>query len=341
MRILVTGGCGFIGSHFIRLAFERLDGVEVVNLESMSYAANRSNLADIEAHEQWASRYSFIEGDIADPHVAARAVDGCTHIVNFAAETHVDRSIQAAHDFIRTDVLGPYVLLEAAREAGVLQRFVQVSTDEVYGSRREGSFVESDRLSPASPYSASKAGGELQVRAHMTTYGTPVIITRGSNTYGPNQYPEKLLPLFATNALEGEPLPLYGDGRQVRDWIHVRDHASGILAAMLEGTPGEAYNVGGGNERENLWITQQVLAVLDVDPSQVRHVEDRAGHDFRYSIDSSSLKALGWQPDVDVDRGIADTIRWYADNRSWWQPIRSGEFKEYYKAQYASRLAAH
>jgi dTDP-glucose 4,6-dehydratase len=336
MRVLVTGGCGFIGSHFIRLLLERHPDASVVNLDKMTYAASPANVADVADDP----RYTFIKGDIADPDVVQTAVAGCTHVVNFAAESHVDRSIQGAVDFIRTDVLGTYVLLEAAHAIGV-ERFLQVSTDEVYGSIDHGSFTETDPLVPSSPYSASKAGGDLQALAYMHTHGLDVIITRGSNTYGPNQYPEKLIPLFITNALDGLSLPVYGDGRQVRDWIHARDHAAGVLTALLRGTPGEVYNVGGGNERENLWITHQILEATGASESLITHVADRPGHDVRYSLDTTKLQGLGWAPEVDFARGLQETVAWYTERRDWWEPIKSGEFREFYEQQYRERLSSH
>jgi dTDP-glucose 4,6-dehydratase len=335
VRVLVTGGCGFIGSHFVRLLMADDSQVEIVNLDKMTYAASHDNVAEVADDP----RYTFVEGDIADYDVARRALDGCTHVVNFAAESHVDRSIHGAADFISTDVLGTYVLMEAARDAGV-ERFLQVSTDEVYGSIDTGSFTEQHPLQPSSPYSASKAGGDLQALAYMHTHGLPVVITRGSNTYGENQYPEKLIPLFITNALDGLPLPVYGDGMQVRDWIHARDHASGILAVLRNGADGEVYNVGGGNERENLWITRTILEATGASEDLITHVEDRPGHDVRYSLDTTKLRSLGWAPQVSFEDGLQRTVQWYVDNRSWWEPIKSGEFREFYEKQYRDRLVA-
>jgi len=330
---LVTGGCGFIGSHFVRLLMERQPDCDVVNLDKMTYAASEANVAEVADNP----RYTFVKGDIGDTEVIRGALEGCTHVVNFAAESHVDRSIHGAVDFIETDVLGTYILLRGAHEAGV-QRFLQVSTDEVYGSIQAGSFTEGDHLVPSSPYSASKAGGDLQALAYMHTYDFPVIITRGSNTYGQNQYPEKLIPLFITNALEGLPLPVYGDGRQVRDWIHARDHASGILAALMVGTPGEIYNVGGGNEHENIWITQRILELTGASEELITYVQDRPGHDLRYSLDTHKLRGLGWEPQITFEQGLEETARWYQDNRAWWEPIKSGEFREFYEQQYKDRL---
>jgi dTDP-glucose 4,6-dehydratase len=328
VRVLVTGGCGFIGSHFVK----RLVAVgdEVVVLDKLTYSGRKENLDGVDAE--------LHVGDIADPEAVARAAEGCGAIVNFAAETHVDRSILGATDFGRTEFFGTQVLLEEVRKIGA--RFVQVSTDEVYGDlERGGSARETDPANPSSPYSVAKAAGDLHVPAYVRTFGIDASITRGSNTYGPNQYPEKLVPLFVTNALDGEPLPVYGDGRQIRDWLYVEDHCSGIEFVLREGRPGEIYNVGGGNERENLEITQRIVQLTGADPALVRHVTDRPGHDRRYSLDSSKLRALGWEPRQPFEEGIAITVDWYRDNRSWWEPIKSGEYLEYYRRQYAERLA--
>jgi len=327
VRILVTGGAGFIGSHFAKgLA---ASGEDVAVLDKLTYSGNRANLegADLE----------FVEGDICDPDAVARAGAGAEAIVNFAAETHVDRSIIGAAEFIETDVLGTYVLLGFARDAGI--RLVQVSTDEVYGDVPEGeSSREGDPLRPSSPYSASKAGGDLQVLSAVRTFGINACITRGANTYGPNQYPEKLIPLFVTNALDGEPLPVYGDGRQRREWLHVRDHCSAVELVLREGAAGETYNVG-GEEHENLEITSRILELTGADPGLVRHVDDRPGHDRRYSLDDSKLRGLGWVPRHGLEDGLAETVGWYRDNRAWWEPIKSGEYRAYYEQQYAERLA--
>src|ERR687886_2729658 len=300
MRVLVTGGAGFIGSHFVKRLLA--GGDEVVVLDKLTYSGNPANLdgADLE----------LIEGDIADRDAVARAARGADAILNFAAETHVDRSIFGATEFIETDVLGTYVLLEWVREHGT--RFVQVSTDEVYGDVPPGaSSREGDPLRPSSPYAASKAGGDLQVLAAVRTYGVNASITRGSNTYGPNQYPEKIIPLFITNALDREPLPPYGDGRQVRDWLHVEDHCAGIELVLREGRPGEVYNVGGGEEVENRELTRRILELTGTGESLVRHVADRPGHDRRYSLDTSKLRELGWEPRPRLEDGLADTVDWY------------------------------
>jgi dTDP-glucose 4,6-dehydratase len=280
--------------------------------------------------------YRFVHADIADSDVVAEAISGCDAVVNFAAESHVDRSILDPGDFIRTDVVGTAVLLAAAREEGV-RRFVQVSTDEVYGSIAEGAFRETHPIRPSSPYSASKAGGDLQVLAWHATFGLDAVITRGSNTYGPRQYPEKLIPLFVTNALDGEPLPVYGDGLQIRDWLHVEDHCTGIWTAMEKGVPGEVYNVGGGHEETNLEITRRILELTGCDPALVRHVTDRPGHDRRYALDTSKSQALGWAPRHDFVDGLAATVAWYRDRREWWEPIKSGAYRTYYEEQYGSR----
>lgn len=334
MRWLVTGGLGFIGSNFIRIALQERPDLEIVNLDAMTYAGNPANVADVEGNP----RYRFVKGDIADAAAVRTALDGSVDaIINFAAETHVDRSILDPAAFLKTDILGTHVLLEAVRELKIA-RFLQVSTDEVYGDVSDGESKEGDALCPRSPYSASKAGGDLQVLAYHTTYGTPVIITRGSNTYGPYQYPEKLIPLFITNLLDDQSVPVYGDGRQIRDWLHVQDHARGIMHVLDHGQPGEIYNVGGGNPRTNLEITQTLLnACKRTSETHVRHVADREGHDRRYAIDTSKTRALGWKPTVAFDSGLASTIQWYRDNESWWRPLKSGEFADYYKRQYAHR----
>ncbi len=329
MRVLVTGGAGFIGSHFAkRLAAA---GEEVVVLDKLTYAGNRANLAGAEV--------AFLQGDIADPDAVAEAAAECDAIVNFAAETHVDRSILEGGDFLRTNVTGANVLLERARDAGI--RLVHVSTDEVYGDLPPGqSSQEDDALRPSSPYSAAKAGGDLLVLSHVRTYGVDALITRGSNTYGPNQYPEKLLPLFVTNALDGEQLPLYGDGRQVRDWLYVEDHCAGVELALRAGAAGEVYNVGGGEEVENREITRRVLELTGADASLVRRVDDRPGHDRRYSLDTSKLEALGWRKRFSLAEGLPATVDWYRDNRDWWERIkRSDDYRAFYERQYAARLA--
>jgi dTDP-glucose 4,6-dehydratase len=336
VRILVTGGCGFIGSSFVRLVLAERPDWEVVNLDKLTYAGRLENLHDVAADP----RYRLVRGDICDPEAVRDAMAGCTLAVNFAAETHVDRSLLGASHFIDTDIKGVLVLLEEARRVG-LERFVQISTDEVYGSIESGSFTEMSLLNPRNPYSASKAGGDRLAYAYWSTYGVPVIITRASNNYGPYQYPEKLIPLFVTNALRGQALPLYGDGRNVRDWLHVTDHCRAILFLLEHGTPGEVYNIAGDNERENIEITRKILNLLDRPESLITPVQDRVGHDRRYSLDASKLRRLGFRPQVDFEQGIAGTVRWYVENEWWWQPVKDhdGEFRRYYEQQYGGRLA--
>jgi dTDP-glucose 4,6-dehydratase len=327
VRLLITGGAGFIGSHFVKRMVAA--GEDVVVLDKFTYAGNPANLPE---------GVDCRRGDIAvrEDVIEVGPVDA---IVNFAAETHVDRSILGPEEFVRTDVLGTLVLLQVAELLGA--RLVQVSTDEVYGDVEAGSSSrEDDPPKPSSPYSASKAGGDLQVLAAVRTFGVNASITRGSNTYGPNQYPEKILPLFATNALDGAALPLYGDGRQVRDWLHVEDHCAAIELVLREGKPGEVYNVGANEEHENVELTGLIVSHLGVDPALIRHVEDRAGHDRRYSLDTAKLRSLGWAPSHAWEDGIRGTIDWYRENRDWWEPIKtSGGFREYYDRQYTARLS--
>ena len=311
------------------MLFAEGDGARVTVLDKLTYSGNRANLpAEAEFHE----------GDIAEAADVARAARGCEAIVNFAAETHVDRSILTADDFGRTEFRGTQMLLEQIRETGA--RLVQVSTDEVYGDLEAGgSSTEADPLRPSSPYSAAKAAGDLLIPAYVRTFDVDASITRGSNTYGPNQYPEKLIPLFVTNALDGDALPLYGDGRQVRDWLFVEDHCAGIEFVLREGTSGEIYNVGGGNEQENMVVAERILALTGADRSLLRRVADREGHDRRYSLDTTKLRNLGWSPQTSFEDGLQATVEWYRERRDWWQPIKSGEYREYYARQYAERLA--
>ena len=331
-RIVVTGGAGFIGSAFVRNQLAAYPELHIVTFDKLTYAGNKENLASVDP-----GRHTFIHGDIADYDAIHAAMKGCDAIVNFAADTHVDRSILGATDFISTNVTGVYNILEAAKDLDTT-RVLLVSTDEIYGSIDTGSFVESDPPRPKNPYSASKAGGELIALAHHNTFGTPVIITRGSNTYGPYQYPEKIMPLFITNLIDDQKVPLYHGGEHnVRDWLYVDDHASGIDTALRHGEPGEIYNVAGDNERENIAITNRLLELTGRDESSIQLVKDRPGHDFRYSIDASNLHALGWKPQMDWDLGMQQTVDWYQQNEAWWRPIKSGEFKEYYKKQYANR----
>ncbi len=335
-NILVTGGAGFIGANFVHYMLRKYPEYVIVVYDKLTYAGNINNLLD--AHDD--PRYKFVRGDIADPHTLEQTIreHQIDTIVNFAAETHVDRSILDPASAHRTNFTGVYVLLEAARQFGI-ERLHQVSTDEVYGSIPEGFFKEGDPLEPNSPYSASKAGGELMVRAYHQTYNLNAVITRGSNTYGPYQYPEKVLPLFITNAIDGEPLPLYGDGMQMRDWLYVEDHCSGVDLVLHEGKPGEVYNVGGGNERHNIEITRLLLKLLGKPESLIKRVADRPGHDRRYALNCDKLKAMGWKPARNFEAEMADTVEWYKKNEWWWRPIKSGEFREYYQKQYGERLA--
>jgi dTDP-glucose 4,6-dehydratase len=331
MRVLVTGGAGFIGSHFVRHLLRTHPEYRVVNLDKLTYAGNPANLAEVEGNP----RYQFVRGDIADAPLVREVMAGCDAVVNFAAETHVDRSIQDAGDFARTDVIGTLVLLEAARHHRVA-RYLQVSTDEVYGSIGVGAFRETDALRPSSPYAASKAGGDHMVLAYWTTHRLPVIVSRASNNFGPNQYPEKVIPLFITNALDDRSLPLYGDGRQVRDWLYVLDHCLALDLLLHKGTEGEVYNVGGGAELENVVLTRRILALCGKPESLIRPVADRPGHDRRYAVDTSKLHALGWAPAHRFDDALEATVAWYRANEPWWRPIKSGEFRAYYARQYGS-----
>jgi dTDP-glucose 4,6-dehydratase len=331
---VVTGGLGFIGSAFVRIVIRERPDIRVTVLDAMTYAANEANVADVASDP----RFRLLRGDICDPAAVRDAIEpGTAAVINFAAETHVDRSILSPEQFLKTDIFGTHVLLEAVRESSI-DRFLQVSTDEVYGDVEHGSSTEQHPIRPRSPYAASKAGGDLQVLAYHTTFGTPVLITRGSNTYGPYQYPEKLIPLFVTNLIDDERVPVYGDGRQVRDWLHVDDHARGILHVLEHGQVGEVFNLGGGNSRENVEITRILLeATGRVWETHVSHVGDRAGHDRRYALDSTKAANLGWRPSIAFEHGLLDTVQWYKQNESWWRPIKSGHFREYYRAQYAGR----
>ena len=336
-RLLVTGGAGFIGSAFVRalLSEEAIAAVHVTVLDKLTYAGNLANLEPIAADP----RYRFVQGDIND----APLVDGLAAetdaIVNFAAESHVDRSIESPDAFVQTDVHGTFTLLEAARRHGH-SRYLQVSTDEVYGDVREGASTEEDPLRPRSPYAASKAAGDLLTLAYATTYGLHVSVTRGSNTFGPYQYPEKVIPLFVTNAIDDEPLPLYGDGLQQRDWLHVDDHCAAIRLVLEHGEPGAAYNVGGGNHLPNLELTRRILELLGKPADLIRHVPDRAGHDRRYAVDAAKLRALGWSPAHPFEGALEETVRWYMEHPGWWRPLKSGEYLDYYRRQYGERLAA-
>ncbi|EFM11920.1 dTDP-glucose 4,6-dehydratase [Paenibacillus curdlanolyticus YK9] len=337
MNLLVTGGAGFIGSNFVRYMLEAHSDYNVVNLDSLTYAGNLENLKDVEHNE----RYHFVKGDIADAALVTRLLDEheIDVLVNFAAESHVDRSITDPGVFVRTNVIGTQVLLDAARTKGI-SKYVQISTDEVYGSLGEtGYFTEETPLAPNSPYSASKAGADLLVKAYHETYGMNVNITRCSNNYGPYHFPEKLIPLMITNALDGLPLPVYGDGLNVRDWLHVQDHARAIDLVIHKGKAGEVYNIGGHNERTNIEIVKLILAKLGKSEDQIKYVTDRLGHDRRYAIDPTKLtEQLGWKPDYTFATGIAETIEWYLANESWWRSMKSGDYMNYYSKQYGEPL---
>jgi dTDP-glucose 4,6-dehydratase len=330
MTLLVAGGAGFIGSNFVRRWAAEHPGEQVRVLDRLTYAGRPENLAGIEGCE-------LIEGDIADRDAVRAAIDGAAAVVNFAAETHVDRSIESPGEFINTDVFGTYVLLEAARDAGI--RLLQISTDEVYGDVERGSASEESPLNPSSPYAASKAGVDLIAGAFARTYDAEVVIFRASNNYGPYQHPEKLIPLCVLNALAGDPLPVYGDGSQVRNWLFVQDCCAAIARVLDSGEPGQAYNAGGPDELPNIDVVRRILALTDRDESLIEHVTDRPGHDTRYSLASGKLEALGWKPAVRFDEGIERTVNWYRDNEEWWGPIRSGEYREYYEKQYGRKLA--
>ncbi len=335
MRLLVTGGLGFIGSNFVRHILSSRRDVSVVNLDLCTYAGNPANLADVEGDR----RYKLVKGDIADPKAAARAMKGADAVVNFAAETHVDRSILDASAFLRTNVIGAQVLLDAALRAKV-GRFLHVGTDEVYGSVAEGFSTEGDRLEPNSPYAASKAAADLVARSYFVTHGAPVIVTRASNNFGPYQFPEKALPLMITNWLGGEPFPLYGDGRQVRDWLYVVDHARAIALVLEKAEPGQIYNVGGTYSCDNRELVGRVRALMGVSQELVLPVPDRPGHDRRYALDCAKIKALGYRPAYDFEQALKATIDWYRANERWWRPLKKhAGFKSYYRRQYASRLA--
>ena len=336
MKLLVTGGAGFIGSNFVLYLLEKDESIEIVNLDVLTYAGNLANLKAVEDDP----RYRFVRGDIVDAGLVEEIMaDGISAVINFAAESHVDRSIIDPDAFIKTNILGTHVLLDAARKYDV-SRFIQISTDEVYGSLGpEGYFTEETSLDPTSPYSASKTSSDLLALACFKTFNLPVMVTRCSNNYGPYQFPEKLIPLFITNALEDKPLPLYGDGKNIRDWLHARDHAAAIEAVLKKGVPGEVYNIGGNNERTNLEITEAILTALDKPKDLIRFVTDRPGHDRRYAIDSSKIQQqLGWEPSYTFDRAMEETVSWYVENRWWWEEIKSGQYQEYYKNFYGDLL---
>ena len=332
-RVLVTGGAGFIGSNFVHRLLARHPGAHAVVLDALTYAGRRENLDGIPA-----GRLTFVHGDIRNPDDVSRAMSGCAFVVNFAAESHVDRSIEAPGAFIQTDVFGVFVLCEEARRAGI-QRFVQVSTDEVYGEVLEGRSTEDAALHPRSPYAASKAGGDRLAYAYACTWGLPVVVTRCANNYGPRQYPEKLVSLFVTNAIEDQPLPVYGTGRNTREWLHVDDHCDALLGLLEHpGIDGETFNIGAGNELDVLTITDTLLTLLGKPRSLVRFVEDRPGHDRRYAVDSSKLtRVTGWRPAISFDDGIRRTVEWYVAHQAWWKAIKSGEFRAYYERMYGQR----
>lgn len=335
VKVLVTGGAGFIGSNFVRWAHARHPDWHITTLDKLTYAGRLENLRELDD----SPRHTFVKGDVADAAVAGPLVRESEIVVHFAAETHVDRSIQSAGEFIQTDVYGTFVLLEAAREAPSLRRFVQISTDEVYGSVPEGHSRETDELRPRNPYAASKAGADRLAYSYFATYGVPVIVTRASNNYGPNQFPEKVIPLFVTNAIDEQPLPLYGDGLNVRDWLHVDDHCAAVDLLIREGQSGETYNIGGGNEVRNVDLTHRILELAGRPTSLIRPVADRPGHDRRYALDTSKLGALGWRPETPFDDGLAATVAWYRANEWWWRPIKEQDeqFRAYYAAQYGER----
>jgi dTDP-glucose 4,6-dehydratase len=332
MRIMVTGGAGFIGSNYLHYLLCNHPEDGVVNFDKLTYAGNLESLRDVEGDR----RYSFVRGDICDQKAVEAVMPRVDAVVNFAAESHVDRSLEAAGAFIDTDIKGLYVLLEAARKRGI-ERFVHISTDEVYGSIESGSFKETDPLNPSSPYAASKAGGELLAAAYRRTFGYAILVTRGSNTYGPYQYPEKVVPLFITNAIEDTPLPLYGDGGNVRDWLYVEDHCAGIDLVLRQGALGEAYNLGGGQERTNIELTRRILKLLGKGEHLIEYVKDRPGHDRRYSVDNGKACALGWKPETNFEEGLERTVAWYRENQPWWRRIKDGSFREYYRRTYEGR----
>ncbi len=333
-KILVTGGAGFIGSNFVKYMLEKYSDYEIINLDALTYCGNLENLKDIENHEN----YTFVKGDIRDQDLVKDLVSKSDYVINFAAESHVDRSIEDPEIFIKSNVLGTQVLLNASKEFGV-EKYIQISTDEVYGTLGEsGYFTENTPLQPNSPYSASKAGADLITRAYFETFDLPVNITRCSNNYGPYQFPEKLIPLMISNALEDKKLPIYGDGKNIRDWLHVYDHCQAIDLVLHEGKLGEVYNIGGHNERENIQIVKLIIDALGKDESLIEYVSDRLGHDRRYAIDSDKItNELGWKPKYTFETGIEETIKWYLDNQEWMNQVKSGEYQQYYEKMYLNR----
>ena len=331
MKVLITGGAGFIGSNFVRHLLSSNGDAEVVVIDRLTYAGRRDNLDGLPE-----DRLEFVEADICDRAAVANSLKGCSALVNFAAESHVDRSVDSPEDFIRTDVTGTFVLLEACRDAGI--RMVQISTDEVYGSIDEGTFTEQSHLDPSSPYSASKASGDLLVSAFHKTYGLEALIVRASNNYGTRQHPEKLIPLTILNALHGDPIPIYGDGKQVRNWLFVEDFCRAIETVLKTGLAGEVYNVGGPDEVENIEVVERILDLTGADRDLISFVADRPGHDVRYSLSSGKTEALGWKAEVSFSEGLERTVEWYRENRAWWEPVRSGEYREWYLKQYGVSL---
>jgi len=333
LRYLITGGAGFIGSHFVHSLLETQQDSSVVNLDLLTYAGNPDNIADLRSNP----RHEFVQGDICDRELVDRLMSRVDAVVHFAAESFVDKSIYNADNFIRTDIYGTFVLLETARKYNI-RKFVHISTDEVYGSVASGSFRETDALMPTNPYAASKAGADRLAYSFYKTYNLPVVITRSCNNYGPNQYPEKLIPLFITNALQDLPLPVYGDGKQVRDWLHVRDHCSALLQLLQSGEAGEVYNVSANQECTNMEVTETILKRTKKPLSLIQHVTDRPGHDRRYSLDSTKLRSLGWKPQWDWKTGLESTIDWYLNHSDWWQRIRDRqtEFKDFYSKHYGT-----
>jgi dTDP-glucose 4,6-dehydratase len=332
MKLVVTGGAGFIGSNFIRYVLTSHPEDTVVNLDKLTYAGNRANLADLENDR----RYAFVHGDICDAKIVRDTLRGVDAVVNFAAESHVDRSLMEADAFLKTDVFGVFTLLEAVRELRI-PRLLHVSTDEVYGSVPSGSSTERDPLRPSNPYSASKAGGDMLALAYWHTHRVPVVITRSSNNFGPYQYPEKVIPLFVTNALDDRPLPLYGDGRNVRDWLYVIDNCAAIDLVLRKGGDGEVYNVGGGHEVENVVLTREILRLTGKPETLIQRVADRPGHDRRYSVDCAKVRQLGWEPKHRFASALETTVRWYREHEAWWRPLKSGEFRAWYERQYGHR----
>jgi dTDP-glucose 4,6-dehydratase len=332
MRVMVTGGAGFIGSNFARLLARERPEWDVVVLDKLTYAGNPANVEDLKG----SSRFSFHKGDICDREMVSDLIPDCDAVVNFAAETHVDRSLTGADDFVRTDILGTNTMLEVVRNHPDI-RYVQISTDEVYGSLLAGSATEESSLDPRNPYSASKAGGDLLALSYFKSFNVDVVITRSSNNFGPHQYPEKMMSLFITNLLEGKPVPLYGDGMNIRDWLYVEDNCRALLLVLEHGKSGEIYNVGAGNELPNIYVTKEILKAVGTTENMIRYVEDRPGHDRRYSLSWDKVRELGWSPKSDFETQVKETVAWYQENRAWWEPIKHGEFKEYYRRMYEER----